>query len=324
MENLAIDPSKYTAFNHIINPFSPIILCDHYVGNEIDSYLHHPIYGPELSSYKSFIQSIKKNNILKNNNLHTIQDYDIIYVEVKWFDAFVVNILPKINKKIVLITGQFIWPQVYLSKNTDFILNHPNILLWISQNPIYPNSAKYMAFPYGIAHYNLEKYGSALLKYDNNSNKSPNVINLPMSNGTNPCRSKFPVLPSMEVGEFYKKISDSKFALSPIGDRDDCYRHYECIGLGTVPISNVGSHYRAIFGENMYYCDIDTMVGILDNGIIDCSYAMPNRDLICFDYYKDIVMIRISELKQQYGQGSQIPTTKSIGRINPHFKLKFT
>jgi hypothetical protein len=46
--------------------------------------------------------------------------------------------------------------------------------------------------------------------------------------------------------------------------------------------------------------------------------------LICFDYYKDIVMIRISELKQQYGQGSQIPTTKSIGRINPHFKLKFT
>ena len=210
-------------------------------------------------------------------------------------------------------------------------------LLWISQNPIYPDSSKYMAFPYGIAHYNLEKYAAALLQYDNsNDEKGLIVVNLPINNGTNPCRSKFPVLPSMEVSEFYKKISDSEFALSPIGDRDDCYRHYECIGLGTIPISNIGSHYRAIFGENMYYCDIDTMVGIIDSGVFDCSYAMPNRDLICFDYYKDKVMNRISELKRHYVQGSHIPTTKSIGRrlddfgpnpshnrIDSRFKIRF-
>ena len=332
IENITQNNSKYNLIQRIINPFSPIFLCDHYIGREIVSLHNHKIYGPEFQLYNSFIESINKNNILKNNNLHTIKDYDIIYVEVKWFDVFAINILPKINKKIILITGQWEWPQVYLSKNTDFILNHPNILLWISQNPIYPNSPKYMAFPYGIAHYNLEKYALALLQYDNNNEKGQNVVNLPINNGTNPCRSKLPILPVMDTNEFYKKISDSKFALSPIGDRDDCYRHYECIGLGTVPISNIGSHYRAIFGENMYYCDIDTMVGILDNGTIDCSYSAPNRDLICFDYYKDKVMNRISELKRQYGQ----PTTNSPDQriwnlgpnpsaknIGPRFKICF-
>jgi hypothetical protein len=279
--------------------------------------LNHHIYGPDLLSYNTFIQSINKNNILKNNNLRTIQDYDIVYVEVRWFDVFAVNILPKINKKIVLITGQWEWPQVTLSKNTDYVLNHPNILLWISQNPIYPNSVKYMAFPYGIAHYNLEKYVRALLDYDNNSKKSQNVINLPMNNNTNPCRSKFPVLPALDVDEFYKKISDSEFVVSPIGDRDDCYRHYECIGLGTVPISNIGSNYQVIFGENMHYCDIDKMVDIWDSGVVDCSYSMPNRDLICFDYYKDTVTKRISELKQQHGSN---PSTK---HVNSLFKLRF-
>ena len=185
-----------------------------------------------------------------------------------------------------------------------------------------------MAFPYGIAHYNLEKYCQALLQYDSNVEKGQNVTNLPMNNDTNPCRSKFPVLPVMEVGEFYKKISDSEFVLSPIGDRDDCYRHYECIGLGTVPISNVGSYYRAIFGDSMHYCDIDRMIEILDNEVVDTPYVAPNRDLICFDYYKDIVIRRILELKQKFGQVSkrdqQLTPKEFCPEPSPkRFKLRF-
>jgi hypothetical protein len=39
----------------------------------------------------------------------------------------------------------------------------------------------------------------------------------------------------------------------------------------------------------MYYCDIDKMIDILNNNYIDYEYFIPNKDLICFDYYKDLI-----------------------------------
>ena len=31
--------------------------------------------------------------------------------------------------------------------------------------------------------------------------------------------------------EFYEKVAVSRFLISPHGDRPDCYRHWEAIGL---------------------------------------------------------------------------------------------
>ena len=88
-------------------------------------------------------------------------------------------------------------------------------------------------------------------------------------------------------------MSAGKFILSPIGDRDDCYRHYEAIGLGTIPVSNVNSFYKNIFSGNMIYNNIDEMVNMLDTGSTNCVYEEPNKDLICFEYYKDMIYKRL-------------------------------
>ena len=59
-------------------------------------------------------------------------------------------------------------------------------------------------------------------------------------------------------GETYEIDSCMQYMEPPlgsIGDRDDCFRHYEAIGLNTIPVSNIGFLYKRIFGDNMLYLD---------------------------------------------------------------------
>jgi hypothetical protein len=41
--------------------------------------------------------------------------------------------------------------------------------------------------------------------------------------------------------KYYEEISNYKYVISPHGDRPDCYRHWESIGLGAVPIANINA-----------------------------------------------------------------------------------
>lgn len=271
-----------TRLLNIINPFSLYNLCDHYVGDEI-----HRFNIPIAES---------KNNLLTTKNILTIKDFDIVHVEVNWVNYFVTEILDKMNVKIILTTGQWHLPQLLPSPLTEKILGHPNILLWVSQNPIYPNSEKYMAFPYGIDYESLEAYSEALLSLSRN-NKTTEISHLPLNHNTNACRQKLPVMPRLPPKEFYERIADSKFIVSPIGDRHDTYRHYEAIGLGAIPMSNIDRLYRSIFGDSMYYCDIHEMI----EGKAPCNYIEPNRNLVCFQYHKDLVMKRIKMLSASPG-----------------------
>ena len=265
---------------NIINPFSLYFLCDHYYGNETK------IFNINIPS--------NKNDILNSNNLSLIKDYDIIHVQVNFFEKFCVEILNKINKRIILTTGQWHLPQIKKNNFTEYILNNSNVVLWISQNPIYENIEKYIAFPYGICHENLQSFKDALLKY--NINKDKNILHLHLGT-THPCRSKLPLLPRISFTDYYEKIAKAKFLISPVGDRDDCYRHYEAIGLGCIPISNVSIKYKKIFENNMYYTDIDNMVDILNKDDSGIQYREPNKDLICFDYYKDNIYKLIELIK---------------------------
>jgi len=267
----------------IINPFSLYYLCDHFLGDEIKQF--------------NIVIPKEKNDILVTRNIN-FNDFDIVHCQINFLERFYNNILTKINKKIILTTGQWHLPQIHKSLLTDRILNHPNIILWISQNPIYENNPKYLAFPYGIQYDSLETYSHILLQ-KSNTIKTKRIINLPMGN-THICRNRLPILKPISNNDFYSFMANSRFIISPIGDRDDCYRHYEAIGLGTIPISNVNQRYKNIFGNNMYYCDIDEMVNILKTESLNCEYIEPDRNLICFDYYEANVRKIINDIKICY------------------------
>lgn len=269
----------------IVNPFSPYFVCQHFLGNEFRKFGISHMLPRHI------------HDLLETGDTDRIQEYDILYVEVRFFEKFCTEYLPKLSKKIVLLTGGCQFPQIVRNPNTDVVLEHPNIALWISQNPIYSSHPKYMAFPYGIHHTHLKSYVNALL-HSNLADKPILLSHLPFNPTTHPCRRLLPVLPPLSKDTFYEAISKSKFVLSPIGDRDDCYRHYECIGLGSIPISNAGSNYVELFEESMYICTIETMVDILETGRVEHTYRVPNRDILCLDYHKDRIRRKIESLRK--------------------------
>ena len=108
-----------------------------------------------------------------------------------------------------------------------------------------------------------------------------------------------PYLDKIKLEDYYLKMAESKYVISPIGDRDDCYRHYEAIGLGCIPISNINKElYGSIFEDSMYYCDINEMINIFKGTTENkLNYKTPNKDLICLDYYRDLITTIINKLK---------------------------
>ena len=278
------DNNPYTRITKIINPCSLYYLCNHYIGNECVK------YNIPLPS--------DKNDILTSNNLELIKDYDIIHVQVDFFPKFCNEMLDKINKKIILTTGQM-HDAALSNKNelTNKILKHPYILLWVSQNPIYTSNEneKYMGFPYGMHFNHIEMLINVLLQ-EMQLIKTKEVTHL-FTHITHSSRKLLPVVPEINLYDFFIKVAESKYLISPVGDRPDTYRHYEAIALGAIPISNINKElYECIFENNMYYTTIEEMVIAINNNSIPGEYFEPNKDLICFDYYKDKVLERIKKM----------------------------
>ena len=220
---------KQNHIEDIVTPLTTYLICNHFVSTEIHK---------DKGKYIEYDLNITANDLLKNRNFDTIKNNDILQVQVDCFDFFINNVLPFIKNmgiKIILITSQWHLPQINKDTNTDICLNDENILLWISQNPIYTNNKKYMSFPYGIFHGDLEKYMTFLKKYENNKPiKDIKILNqcarvhghLP----SNHIRKQYDIFgvnsgKPMEYSKYLENISRSEFVISTAGDRDDCYRH---------------------------------------------------------------------------------------------------
>ena len=270
--------------NNLITSFSLYYISNHYIGDELERF-NVPVIP-------------KSNNILKNNNIDAIKDMDILFVQNNYFDIFISDYLPNIKVNFILITGQWNLPQLHINEKTTRLLNDNKIFKWFSQNPIFKHE-KYIPFPYGLNYgYNLDNpeikiYANELLNINND--KKENIINLPMNYITNNCRSIFEKMPYMDNKTYYKLMNDSKFILSPIGDRDETYRYWEAIGLGTIPISNVGSLYKDLFEDNMIYVnDTYEMLNMYKINL-NLPYKIPNKNFICLEYWKDYIKNNIKQ-----------------------------
>lgn len=282
---------------YIISPITPYLICQHYFSTEIYKGSHKYIE-VDITQYINE----NTNDLYINKNFDKIKEGDIIQVQVDLFDLFVNNILPKISCKIIVITSQWHLPQIHRNETTDNFLDNSKLILWISQNPIYENHNKYMAFPYGIQHQRVDEYMDFVNKnYDkilNIETKSNFCYNSPFGLRTNlPMNHirRHPIFNNVKnkgvpYYEFLNNILKSKFTISTSGDRDDCYRHYECIGLNTTPISNI--KYNEIFGNNMIYSEINEMVNII-NGETTLFFYPNNKDIILIDYWRDKILFRL-------------------------------
>ena len=53
--------------------------------------------------------------------------------------------------------------------------------------------------------------------------------------------------------EYYESMRTHRFVLSPDGDRPDCHRNYEAIGLGAMPITSLNATKYAFFGSSVVF-----------------------------------------------------------------------
>ena len=281
-----INPVEY-----LVTPLTPYFICNHFISTEIHNHPDNKYVGMNLE--------LKSNDLIKNKNYDDIKNFEIIQIQVDLFDFFYNEILPIIVKndiKVVIITSQWHLPQIQRNNKTDDVLNNSNIILWISQNPIYENNEKYMAFPYGLCHTNINDYVNFIKQNDIDTDKNIKLLNQYATTHSNlpnnHIRKMFDIFGknsgngnSINYTEFLTNILNSEFVISTPGDRDDCYRHYECIGLNAIPVSNINGGYKDIFGDNMVYSNPEEMVNMINHNIVNYVYKKPNRDILTIYYW---------------------------------------
>ena len=296
-----INPIEY-----FVTPVSPYFICDHFISTEIYREKATPKW-----KYIGIELVLRANDLLKNKNYNDIKNFDIVQVQIDFFDFFYDEILPiicKNNIKVIIITSQENLPQIKRTKKTDDLLQNDNILLWISQNPIYTNNAKYMAFPYGILHRNITEYADFVKSNNITGDKNTKILNqnatvhphLPKDH----IRRVFDIFgknsgEKMIYTKFLSNILDAEFIISTAGDREDSYRHYECIGLNAIPVSNISEGYKEIFGDNMIFSNAKEMIDMIDTNIVNYDYKKPDRDIITIPYWVRKINQRINLLDPQ-------------------------
>jgi len=305
MDNISL--KNINPIEYLVTPLAPYFICNHFISTEITNSSGCKYVGMNLD--------LKANDLIKNKNYNDIKNFEIIQIQVDLFDFFYDEILPIIIKndvKVVIITSQWHLPQIQRNYKTDNLLNNSNIILWISQNPIYTNNEKYMSFPYGICQHNINDYVDFIKSNDINNDKNIKILNQYASVHDhlpdNHIRKMFPIFGKNSdttfVGytDFLKNILNSEFAISTTGDRDDCYRHYECIGLNTIPISNINndSGYKDIFQDNMVYSNAEEMINMINQNVVNYHYKKPDRNILTISYWICKINQKINLLKNVY------------------------
>ncbi|KAL7528795.1 hypothetical protein ACHAXR_002643 [Thalassiosira sp. AJA248-18] len=221
-----------------------------------------------------------------------------VFVPITALDQFVDKMLDWILTDIVVISSRD-WITVGASNLTiQKLLNNTNVLLWFCTNlPVYggpnPHHPKISPWPFGlreigargtIAH---EAYKKVYTEQRNKSNstKSMSIYAGPLSTKDGR-RSNIPNSPKLPPEDFFIKMATANYILSPNGDRPDCYRHYEAIGLGTVPITQLDPIlYRHLADGPAIFNNSDWNLQSLESKLD--PHPVVNRDLVLEDYWMD-------------------------------------
>eukprot|EP00457_Paulinella_chromatophora_P009381 gb/GEZN01009447.1/.p1 GENE.gb/GEZN01009447.1/~~gb/GEZN01009447.1/.p1 ORF type:complete len:349 (-),score=-6.74 gb/GEZN01009447.1/:281-1300(-) len=183
--------------------------------------------------------------------LHNVKSVDSVYVNVDSLGAFKIQILDHLPVPILLVTGQWGSPQLFISNLSISILHHKRVAYWFSQNPIF-NHVKYRGFIYGLSPFPNEELMNIFFTRGCNTNRTKRVYASYASvDARRHHRAGTPMGENLSRQNFYLALTDSQFVLSVTGDRPDTFRHAECILFGAIPVADVFPSYLSIYGDNM-------------------------------------------------------------------------
>jgi hypothetical protein len=194
-----------------------------------------------------------------------------IYVCSDLLKFFVTDILSKINKKFVLVSGDsdLCVPKEILSlRETHMLLNSPYLIKWFLQNTQIQNNSKMVQMPIGLDYHTISNNPDHSWKIPNESHL-PGAQELILVNIKEKSQPYYDRIPKIYVNfsktndrfkdrvnslngipnklmifneTFTKRtinwnlMSKYAFVLSPFGNGMDCHRTWEALCLGCIPI----------------------------------------------------------------------------------------
>jgi len=239
----------YNAFTSPwMTPHTPFYLSDHFVTH--DASLTTFFGGDGGAALTDFGPALTPAPILCSKpgcNLSTVQENDVVFCRNDLFRTFVTRCLPRLQKRIILITGRWHLPALKKDALTETVLADHRILKWFSQNPMYHDGAgggKFFGFPYGVI-----SSSAAILKILRQPTLKTNTLFWayhevrPNQHGARTdVFTKIIKKPAaglrLNLDKYFKEMYRSRYVLSLRGDRPDCYRHWESIIFGAIPICN--------------------------------------------------------------------------------------
>lgn len=217
-----------------------------------------------------------------------------IFLKTDWVKIFINKILPKIDYEFTLIThnSDYLITSEFLE-----LLNDTRLKKWYAMN-CYIDHPKLFPIPIGIAnekfsHGNFEK----MISFQDSDKSNLVYKNFDIKTNfkdrteceTITTRNGIKMQPTLSTEEYWSKLSQSKFAISPPGKGVDCHRIWECLYLKTVPVVKYHealssfSHLPILFVKDWNDVTEDFLIQNIDkfSGI---DWCIKELDI---DYYKD-------------------------------------
>mmetsp|Transcript_26690 Transcript_26690/g.54775 ORF Transcript_26690/g.54775 Transcript_26690/m.54775 type:complete len:156 (+) Transcript_26690:763-1230(+) len=95
--------------------------------------------------------------------------------------------------------------------------------------------------------------------------------------------------PVMEYSDYLGEIAKSEYVISPDGDHPDCHRHYEAIGLGAVPITQLDPFLYSHLAEGgTIFANKNWNVSHLESSLPNPA-PFVNRNMIFEEYWMEYV-----------------------------------
>jgi len=232
----------------VVTPFTPFVLSDAYFSPEIEK------YGLQKLNPKSI-------NLAKTRKMPSLKN-PVIFVQVDQLATFCSTILGDIFQPFTLITGKWHLPPLQEDGYTQEILENPFLTEWYSQNQVYSN-LPILPFPYGVEltsapHIWWRMRLRGIFGLGRSGVFVPHVrIHRHLAGSALQTRQELHSLasPRLPLAPYLGKILRHRFVISPPGDRLDTYRHWECVALGAVPVSNLPHIFSELFGDGMIFVD---------------------------------------------------------------------
>lgn len=276
-------PGAITRFvaKRIVTPFAPFVLSDAWLSDEIK----------DCKLERLNPQSVD----LSSNRTPPKLENQVIFVQSDRLELFRDTVLDQISAPFILITGKWHLPAIELGDTTSAILRNPFLTAWFSQNA--PAQSNIKPFPYGVGLDRAPTVWAAAQLHRVLGLRRKGIF-VPYARVHDHLEGK--VRETRErLAEVYRPTRKShlsyiasilrhRYVISPAGDRPDTYRHWETIALGGILISDLPSHWQALFGAQMALVEDLTLSDPIQP--LDQTYLRPNPRLASMRLWRRVLL----------------------------------